>query len=349
MPQDPDTTKKEFERILSSDNHPQMNIYENKFIIISDIHLGNGGGADNFVHNEKILFDCLDYYKNNRFKLILLGDIEDFWQTNPDAARKRYYCSIYNKMREFGDENIFRIFGNHDIEWGKKSSDGKKDPAFNDGRGFGSASEAIKLIDNQGNTIIVLFHGHQGSIESEKFKKFAKPLMWLYGKLIEPILELLHLSNLSSEPNTKIDNNYEQVYYENALKQKVMVIVGHSHYAIFASRCYADTLQKQINDLKLQIQKSVDVHEKENLLKKVGLISTELKSEKARKREITPTDPNRDPKPCYFNTGCCLYTYGITCIELKDDTIKLIKWGDGGKTEDYGNGKISDFYNTLKI
>jgi len=100
--------------------------------------------------------------------------------------------------------------------------------------------------------------------------------------------------------------------------------------------CYADKLQKQINELQLQIKNTTDKQEQQKLLDKLEPIWRDLRIEKARKREITPTDPNLSPKPCYFNSGCCLYESGVTCIELEDDYIKLMKWNKDNTIGDYG-------------
>ncbi len=348
MPQSLELTRQELTQVLLSNTHPELKLSGNKYVIFSDMHLGNGGPSDDFVRNEWIVVDRLDYYRKNNFKLILLGDIEDFWQFKPDETRKRYNDSVYKKIREFGDENVFRVFGNHDIEWSKKETDcegDKTDPLFNDGREFGSAKEAIKLVNDEGKTIILLMHGQQGSIESEIFAWLSKPFVWIYGKTLERLFGVHHFS---SEPNTDIDSNYEQVCYKVALEKKVIIIVGHSHYAIFASKCHANELQRQVNKYQLEIKSTKDKNDKKELRKKLDPILIELRAEKARKREITPTDPNSEPKPCYFNSGCCLYTYGITCIEIEDDNIRLLKWNAGLVPEDYGQGKISEFYNSIK-
>lgn len=348
MPQSPEVTKKEVDQILTSTAVLQLPLSGSKYVVFSDMHLGDGKGSDNFVHNEKIMINSLEHYKKNNFKLILLGDIEDFWQVNLNDTRNRYNNSVYSKIREFGNENVFRIYGNHDEEWSEKQ-DGfegdKRDPAFSDGREFGSALKSIKLNDENGKTIILLLHGHQGSIESQLFSWFSKPLVWLYGKTIEPIFGT---HKFIAEPNTKIDSNYEQVYYKIALEKRTIIITGHSHYAIFASMCYADKLQKQINELQLQIKSTKDKQEQQKLLDKLEPIWRDLRIEKARKREITPTDPNLSPKPCYFNSGCCLYESGVTCIELENDYIRLMKWNKDNTIGDYGQGKISDFYKVFQ-
>jgi hypothetical protein len=51
-----------------------------------------------------------------------------------------------------------------------------------------------------------------------------------------------------------------------------------------------------------------------------------LEDEKEKGRVIEPIDPTGDPKPCYFNTGCGLYSDGITALDIQEDQIRLVKW-----------------------
>ena len=64
-------------------------------------------------------------------------------------------------------------------------------------------------------------------------------------------------------------------------------------------------------------------------------------------KRLAPTELGRRPKPCYFNTGCALYTDGITAIEMADDDIRLVKWHrkvkDGKEREEFDQGKLSEF------
>lgn len=43
-------------------------------------------------------------------------------------------------------------------------------------------------------------------------------------------------------------------------------------------------------------------------------------------RPLPFEDPPAHPVPCYFNSGCCGYTNGITCIEIDRGIIRLVKW-----------------------
>ena len=48
---------------------------------------------------------------------------------------------------------------------------------------------------------------------------------------------------------------------------------------------------------------------------------------------IETVDAEGAPRPCYYNSGCCLYNDGITALELADDAIRLVKWDKGATGE----------------
>ena len=53
---------------------------KDKYAVFSDLHLGDGRDSDNFVHNEETMQTALQYYKDKKYSVILLGDVEEFWQ-----------------------------------------------------------------------------------------------------------------------------------------------------------------------------------------------------------------------------------------------------------------------------
>ena len=59
---------------------PEIPLEGRKYAVISDIHLGDGGRADDFRNNEETLGTALQHYRNSGYTLILLGDIEELWQ-----------------------------------------------------------------------------------------------------------------------------------------------------------------------------------------------------------------------------------------------------------------------------
>ena len=84
-------------------------------------------------------------------------------------------------------------------------------------------------------------------------------------------------------------------------------------------------------------------------LKKLRKLVREKTHEESRNRDIDPVDD--DPLPCYFNTGCGLYSNGITAIEIDDDNIRLVKWHrDETKYPrfvEYKKGNLSKFVSKI--
>ncbi len=323
-----------------------------KYAIMSDSHIGDGGRADDFhvTKNSATLLRALEHYRVNGFKLILLGDIEELWQFDLDQIVRMYGKDIYTKLREFGDGRIFRVYGNHDMDWRFQ------DPIKGDHLNKGWAVEALEMKDKSGKVSIILVHGHQGSILSEKHSWISRIFVKRIWKPIEPLAIKLKLFGNPSSTKSQIVKNYEKIMYSWAKKAKVIIICGHSHRAIFASRSYIDKLKNDIRDAQADILAHRDdkVRVKNNI-KKVARLTKELAKEKFKGREISPTEGYKTPLPCYFNCGCTLYTDGITTLEIEDDMIRLVKWHKKPKKGEYfaiyddGNGKtLSDFLKQIR-
>ena len=318
MPLDKALTREKLSLLWRCDEIPELDIRANKYAILSDIHFGNGGPADDLRHNEETLVTAIEHYNHESYSLILLGDIEELWQFELEEIKEQYQNISYKRFRAFGDDRVHRVFGNHDIDWRTLP-----DPAKNSSAKSLCATEALKMRDGRGQTVILLIHGHQGDKDSDIKAWRSRFFVRLY-RWVEPLFKIDH-----ARPATKsrIKKDYEQILYSWAKESKVILICGHSHRAIFASKSYAQRLEEEIKELQEQISANGDNQEKvKELRKKLEEKSKEYKREKKYKRHIDPTDPGREPLPCYFNTGCALYPGGITAIEIADDRIRLVKW-----------------------
>jgi UDP-2,3-diacylglucosamine pyrophosphatase LpxH len=198
-------------------NITALDISGGKYAILSDIHLGNGGSADDFANNEFALMKALNYYQAGKFTLILLRDIEELWQFDLIAIRKRYEENIYKRLRVFPQGRIIRVFGNHDYEWG-----GFIDP-INGNQAPNVAPEAIKLKDNNGVTRVLLVHGHQGTIESDKFAWISRFWVRVFS-FVEPFAKSLGLYSTSTSTKSQITKDYERTLYQWAKGKKIMLI-----------------------------------------------------------------------------------------------------------------------------
>ena len=293
-----------------------------KYAIMSDIHLGDGGQADNFHNNEEALAAGLKYYRANDYSLILLGDIEELWQFDLEKIVDRYGSSIYKQIKAFKPGRVHRVFGNHDIEWGSPP-----DPTANKPGKSHGAPEGLKLVDETGTARILLVHGHQGTSESDKYawiSRFAvravTPLEWV-GRLIG-----IKGAKNPSSPDSQVPTDFEAIRYLWAKRKRRILICGHTHRAIFASESWGTELRRLIAKLQAEIQMATDEGKTPGLYAKLRKLNEQLQEEQDRGRDTEPVDSRPKPKPCYFNTGCGVYTSGPTCIEIADGKIWLVKW-----------------------
>ncbi len=323
MSQDKALTEKKLSALWQNKAIKEIDTKGNKIVMFSDIHLGDGGRADDFRHNHKVFEKALEYYKGENYIVILLGDIEEFWQFDLDSIVKEYDKTIYKRFRSFKEGFLHRVFGNHDSEWGAP-----RDPARVIPRESGVASEALKLKDKNGKARILLIHGHQGSTESDKNGWFSRFFVRIYKK-IEPVIKI---DRHTSAAKSQIAKNYEKIMYSWAKRTKVILICGHSHRAIFASKTLIDKLQKEIEEIQRNILD--DRYNKKFVVKKIKELNKKLgekRDEELKNRKITRVERKGKPLPCYFNTGCALYTDGSTAIEIENDEIRLVKWSRKSK------------------
>lgn len=331
--------KKELDRIWSS---KQTKVLDNdKYVLISDLHLGDGSLADDFRNNTKVMEKALQYYKNQGYKCIILGDCEELWQFDADEIRKEYNDSIYAKFRAFGKNNLIRIWGNHDSEWGCPI-----DPATNN-KNTTCAHEGLKMKIVGGKVKILLVHGHQGTTDSDKKSWISRFFVRGIVKPIEYATKWLIPSWHKASTKSMFTKSYDKNLYDWAKKKKVALICGHSHRSIFAARTYANILRNKIEEKQREIMNSKGNRSKQkSLVKEIENLLKKLIDENEKGRDIDVGA--KRPKPCYFNTGCALYPDGITLIEIDHDDIRLVKWDKKlGRQPNYGNGKLSEFISEL--
>lgn len=288
-----------------------------KYALFSDLHLGDGGKSDIFVHNENTMISALNYYKNNGYSIILLGDVEELWQFNFIEIHDRYDKSIYELLRSFQANKVHRIFGNHDNDWKRPPTD---PILYNENIQHG-APEAIILGDD-----IFLVHGHQGDKTCDR--KIWESRYWA-RKIISlvPTGKVLIGYAKRSATKSQIPKNREKLYYNWAKDNQVILICGHTHNAIFASRLYYWCLKEQIKQKELERKRCFkDKIRIWKLSKEIRKHKRDLHIEERMGRHYNRLATTGKPLPCYFNTGCAHFRDGITNIEIEGDKIRLIKW-----------------------
>ena len=303
------------------------------------------GGADDFWPNELHLLYALDYYLQKGYELILLGDIEEFWQFDLPAIVRRYGETVYAAIRCYGDGRIHRVYGNHDIEWS-----GLVDPARYDAQQAALAAGALRLQGPDGTMALLLIHGHQGSLRADKFAWLSRFFVRLF-RVVEPLALMIGLYRRGAVTKSRLARDFGRTMYAWAGTHRALLICGHSHRPIFASRSTAEVLDRRIAELNaLSMAALKEGHVPLDYQMEILRLRGELIRERLYNRVVLPMEPGGEPLPCYFNTGCCLYGDGLTAIEIADGNISLVRWGPKGAGDpNTGPAVVRHQYDTANL
>ncbi len=307
-------------RLKVSAKKLSLNTSKDKWIIFSDHHRGVGDGADDFAICKTIYVNALDYYLENNYGLILLGDVEEFWENTLKSVISKYKDVLELEKQFYLKDKLIKIWGNHDDAW--NHIDKVKThlfPFFIDIATY----EAVNFEWNNRNTngSILLVHGHQGSGASDKFAGISRWFVRVIWRNFQCILKFpLSTSAVSKELKDKHDIAMHT--WAKGL-DKQLLVCGHTHQPVFMSKNHLDILESQLEGLDSSDESSVEriaeIKQKINTLREKTTAIGTLVS---------------DNKPCYFNTGCCSFLDGnITGIELSGEDIKLVKWDKAHRTQ----------------
>jgi len=284
---------------------------EGRFIIFSDQHKGARDLADDFAAAENNYTAALDYYYNNQFTFINLGDCEELWENTPDLVMKMNKNALASEVRFLRQNRYYRIFGNHDLEWKYPFQQALYlKPVFGDAL---KIYEGIELqTQYNGKTYSVfLTHGHQGDKRSD-----GNPFStWVVAAIWTPIQRFLDINiNTVSGSSELVDAHNIIMYQWSATQQQLIFISGHTHKPVFASLDHIDLLSHQLAAAKL----AGDAAAMEKIQADLAVYTKQYEGKKIVKSMAYPS---------YFNTGCCCFNDGdISGIEIEGGYIRLIKW-----------------------
>jgi predicted phosphodiesterase len=311
-------------RILNEDRSKGLvvpfDIQTGKFIIFSDQHKGAKDGADDFAICEHAYLTALEYYHQNGFHLISLGDSEELWETTLSAVKKAHQPS-FEKERAFISRNAFiKIFGNHDLHWANdplasfqlKEIYEENVPIYE--------GVVLETIINNKRLRLFCTHGHQGDKISDGnwFSKFFIAKIWA------PFQSFLKINPNTPAYDASLKTLHNTLMYEWTIQQPdLLLITGHTHQPVFESLTHIERLYRQL----LFARQQSDASMEEKLQREII------------QRKFQTTSVSEDYlklMPCYFNSGCCCFDNGaITGIEISEGAIRLIQWKSKDTTIDH--------------
>ncbi|MDB5191472.1 MAG: metallophosphoesterase [Segetibacter sp.] len=291
---------------------PMLNFAVNidRFIILSDQHKGARNGADDFAIAERNYLAALDYYYNNNFNYISLGDCEELWE-NRLVSVKKHNTATFEKEKLFLQKKRFiKVFGNHDLDW-----DNNPLAPFELQKIYGEKIKVyegviLKTMVQETPLEIFLTHGHQGDAVSDG-NWFSK---WFVANVWAPMQAYLAISPNTPAYEDHLKTDHNRFMYEWVSQQENMLLItGHTHQPVFESLTLLERLYRKLSLAREQKDEAT---------------IKELQAEIVRRKLEGQTIPDFTAyKPNYFNSGCCCFDDGdITGIEIDNGTMSLIKW-----------------------
>jgi UDP-2,3-diacylglucosamine pyrophosphatase LpxH len=293
-----------------------------RYIIFSDLHMGNGSSMDDFLSNHKLFnYVLTHYYLRRKYTLVLNGDVEELQKFNLKGVQS-FWQNMYNLFREFSKrKRLFKLLGNHD--------DGLQ--FYKNNRFPFDLHEAIRL--NYKKETIFVFHGHQASFFYEKFNNIIRFFLKVFANP-------LHIKNYSVAGDNKKKLRLEKRVYGFARNNKIIAVIGHTHRPLFESLSKVEEYRKKIDMLCRDYPKQRP-KQKKKTQKIIDSLKNELISITAKKKNYIPSIYDTHlTVPCLFNSGCVIAKRGITGIEIAGGEIALVHWFDSRVSKKYLNDPL---------
>lgn len=213
-----------------------------KLVFMSDSHRGDGGFSDELAKNRNIIAHALEYYYQNNFTYIELGDGNELWENNKFNTIYKAHKSMFHILKKFYDKNrLYMLWGNHDMIYKNPKNiqrdyatrkDDKTDEQI-DYMPQLKYYEALKIQSTDTNFNLLAFHGHQADFMNYTFWKFNRFFVRYFWKPLQ--------SFGFYDPTSPAQNHKELIRVERRIKKwitesKIAVIAGHTHRPRFPKK-----------------------------------------------------------------------------------------------------------------
>lgn len=292
--------------------HPVAVNRENRLVVFSDLHMGDGGSRDDFLRNSDLFIRALrDYYIPEGFTVLLNGDIEELQR----FSLRRVYAAWPAVYRLFewlqSQGRLYKIYGNHDIDLLLHQHTDAILPVY--------PSVRLDLAGKQ----VLVFHGHQAS-------RFLGKYNHVSGFFLRYFATPLGIKNFTTSHDSSKQYLTERRVYDFARRSKSLCIIGHTHRPLFESLSKIDSLRFRIEGLCRNYPMASE-GERKHIESTLSQYKQELDYllQKDRKNGLRSSLYNNGVLvPCLFNSGCTIGKRGMTGLEITDNTIRLVHWFD---------------------
>lgn len=288
-----------------------------RVVLFSDLHMGNGGPADDFRENGPMFHRVLrDHYLDESFELILNGDVEELQRFRLPAIQRRW-PQVFDIFHAFEAEtSLYRVIGNHDMA----ILDTRHRPE--------TIYEGMRW--RYGDNDLFILHGHQTA------PRYEKRNPWI-DFFLRYVANPLRIPNRTVSHNSRRKMKVERQVYHFSSAMKVASIIGHTHRPLFESLSKLDAIKFEIEHL-CRIYPEEDARVQGEITERIGILRRELELLREDPDLHEPTESLYNSNlvvPCMFNSGCVIGSRGMTCLEIEGKTMRLVYWFDALRSQTY--------------
>ncbi|MFT8349152.1 metallophosphoesterase [Clostridium saccharoperbutylacetonicum] len=224
-------------RLTEAYNNAKIEYFDDnsKYIFFSDCHRGDSTPSDEFAKNQNIFLFALEFYFNNGYTYVEVGDGDELWEHSNFKHIRLAHDDVYSILKKFfNSDRLIMLYGNHNIQLKYKNFVEKNYYKFYDDYN----EEEIELFPNlqvhesvvfkhkdTGQEILTV-HGHQGDIMNDKIWFFTRLTVRYFWRFLHSVGFVNPASPVkSSEKIHKI----ERIYSNWIKNNKIMIICGHTH------------------------------------------------------------------------------------------------------------------------
>jgi calcineurin-like phosphoesterase family protein len=305
----------------SATEEQELDLELARLVVFSDLHKGSRDGADDFRRSERAYQAALGYYLEQGHTLLTLGDNEELWKYPPGKVIEAYSQSLELEGEFHRRGRYIRFWGNHDDLWAHPDAVSKRLGRFYPGI---KVREALKLRVTSGGDdlgLIFLVHGHQGTLDSERFSWLSKLAV---RHLWRPIQRGFGVTTTTPATDWNLRQRHEQAMFAWASSHpaKPLMIAGHTHRPIFSTSRPPKPELRRVDEIEHDLR---EAEARPDSREAIAGLRAELEWTAANAHRGPPPIPIQPP--CYFNTGCCCFPDGdVTGIEISEGKIRLVRW-----------------------
>ena len=211
---------------------------KSRYVFFSDVHRGDDSVSDEFGRNRHIYDHALDYYFDNRFTYVEVGDGDELWENTHYHHIPLAHASTFERLRRFYNVGrMYMLFGNHNMQL--KNEHYVKHHLFSTYDYFQDkyrelfpvihVHESMVMKHRQTGQEIFVVHGHQGDFSNDQIWWISRFFVRYFWRVMHYVLGFKYAASPAKSRLKR--HKVEKMYNKWIAKHKIMLICGHTHRA----------------------------------------------------------------------------------------------------------------------